>query len=68
MKQAEIRKNGYKALMDSLRVVGMLRFMQQLDVGSGDYTQDRYQSDDPTFEESRDYVSIDYLTQIPPST
>lgn len=68
MKQAEIRKNGYKALIDSLGVVGMLRFMQQLDVGSGDYTQERYQSDDPTFEEFRDYVSTDSLTQIPPST
>jgi hypothetical protein len=38
MKQAEIRKNGYKALIDSLGVVGMLRFLQQLEMSTGDYT------------------------------
>jgi hypothetical protein len=35
MKQAEIRKNGYKALIDSLGVVAMLRFLQQLEMSTG---------------------------------
>ncbi|WP_260441982.1 hypothetical protein [Microcystis aeruginosa] len=38
MKLAELRKQGYQALVDSLGVVGMLRFLQQLEVGYGDYT------------------------------
>jgi hypothetical protein len=36
MKLAELRKQGYQALVDSLGVVGMLRFLQQLEVGHGD--------------------------------
>lgn len=51
MKQAEIRKNGYQALIDSLGVVGMLRFLQQLEIGSGNYTRDRHQVSEPTIEE-----------------
>jgi hypothetical protein len=35
MKQAEIRKNGYKALIDSLGIVGMVRFLQQPMVEGG---------------------------------
>ena len=57
MKQAEIRKTGYKALVDALGVVGMLRFLQQLDAGSGDYTQERHQASDPTLEEFRQFKS-----------
>ncbi|PSB18680.1 hypothetical protein C7B65_14230 [Phormidesmis priestleyi ULC007] len=56
MKQAEIRKTGYKALIDSLGVVGMLRFLQQLEIGNGDYTQERYQSSEPTLEELRQFT------------
>ena len=33
MKLREIRQKGYKALIDSLGVVGMLRFLQELDAG-----------------------------------
>lgn len=43
MKLAELRKQGYQALVDSLGVVGMLRFLQQLEVGYGDYTAERHQ-------------------------
>jgi len=56
MKQAGIRKNGYKALIDSLGVVGMLRFLQQLEVGSGDYMLERYQASEPTLEEFRQFT------------
>lgn len=52
MKQSEIRKTGYQALIDALGVVGMLRFLQ-LDAGSGDYTQERYQTSEPTLEKFR---------------
>lgn len=57
MKQAELRKNGYKALIDSLGVVGMLRFLQQLEIGSGDYTLERHQTSEPTLEEFRQFTT-----------
>ncbi|MBP0013423.1 MAG: hypothetical protein J7545_14690 [Roseofilum sp. SBFL] len=60
MKQAEIRKNGYKALIDSLGVVGMLRFLQQLEVGSGDYTLERHQASVPTLEEFQQFTHTVY--------
>ena len=43
MKLTEIRQQGYKALIDSLGVANTLRFLQQLGVGYGDYTQERHQ-------------------------
>lgn len=43
MKMKEIRQQGYKALIDALGVVGTLKFLQHLEVGSGDYTQERHQ-------------------------
>ncbi len=57
MKQAGIRKNGYKAPIDSLGVVGMLRFLQQLEIGSGDYTLKRHQASEPTLEEFRQFAN-----------
>jgi len=57
MKQAEIRQQGYKALIDSLGVANTLRFLQQLGVGYGDYTQERHQwLDQLTMEDFRDFV------------
>lgn len=55
MRFAEIRKQGYKALSDSLGVVGMLRFLQQLEVGYGDYTNERRQ-DEFTLDDFQGYV------------
>lgn len=55
MRFAEIRKQGYKALSDSLGVVGMLRFLQQLEVGYDDYTNDRRQ-DEFTLDDFQRYV------------
>ena len=57
MKLAELRKQGYQALVDSLGVVGMLRFLQQLEVGSGDYTTERHQwLDELTLADFQSYV------------
>jgi len=57
MKQTEIRQQGYKALIDSLGVANTLRFLQQLGVGYGDYTQNRHQwLDQLTMEDFRDFV------------
>ncbi len=39
--QHEIRQEGFKALIERLGPEGALRFLQQFDSGSGDYTQDR---------------------------
>ena len=44
----EIRKRGLEALARALGPAGMIRFLQQFDNGSGDYTAERHQwlSDD----------------------
>lgn len=38
---SSIRKLGLKALAESLGPVGMARFIQQYETGSGDYTKER---------------------------
>ena len=43
MTPSEIRKKGYRALVEALSVPGMIRFLQQFDSGHGDYTKERYQ-------------------------
>lgn len=35
---AQIRSKGIRALVEALGPVGMARFLQQFDTGSGDYT------------------------------
>lgn len=53
----QIRQKGLEALLKALGPVGMVRFLQQFDSGSGDYTRDRDQLlADVTFE--------DVVTQI----
>jgi hypothetical protein len=47
----EIRRIGLQALNDALGPVGMVRFMQQYENGSGDYTKEKYQRPDLTIEE-----------------
>jgi hypothetical protein len=37
----DIREKGVRALLDSLGPVGMIRFLQQFETGSGDYTVER---------------------------
>lgn len=38
---AQIRERGIEALVKALGPVGMARFLQQFEIGSGDYTRDR---------------------------
>ncbi len=56
MKLTTIRKQGYQALVNSLGVVGMLRFLQQFDAGNGDYTTEKYQLDEPTLEDFQTFI------------
>jgi hypothetical protein len=57
MKLTEIKQQGYKALIDALGVAGTLRFLQQLEVGYGDYTKERHQwLNQLTIDNFRDYV------------
>jgi hypothetical protein len=42
MKIEEIRKIGFEVLSKSLGPDGMIRFLQQFDSGSDDYTKNRY--------------------------
>ncbi len=37
----EIRKTGIDILTEKLGTVGMVRFLQQSEIGSGDYTKER---------------------------
>ena len=37
----QIRKLGYEALVEKLGPVGMVRFIQQFEMGRGDYTKER---------------------------
>ena len=46
MTPTELRQRGLEALTQALGYVGMVRFLQQLDAGNGDYTQDRHQWQD----------------------
>ncbi|MBD2301276.1 MULTISPECIES: hypothetical protein [Nostocales] len=43
LSQSEIRRLGIEALTKALGPAGMARFMQQFELGSGDYTKDREQ-------------------------
>ena len=47
----EIRKIGIEALARFLGPVGMVRFIQSFDLGSGDYTKERLQWIDQSIEE-----------------
>lgn len=40
---SNLRKKGLQALHKSLGPVGMVRFLQQFEEGTGDYTRDRKQ-------------------------
>lgn len=47
----EIRMAGMQALKDALGPVGMVRFMQQYDLGYGDYTKERQSEPDMDLDE-----------------
>lgn len=40
-KMTDIRKEGLDALTERLGYYGTLRFLEQFDIGSGDYTKER---------------------------
>lgn len=43
MTPQQIRVAGLAALARELGLVGMIRFMQQFEIGQGDYSKDRHQ-------------------------
>jgi hypothetical protein len=43
MTHNEILTKGYQALREALGVVGMIRFIQHFNEGTGDYTKERHQ-------------------------
>lgn len=47
----EIRNVGIKALQEALGPVGMVKFMQQYDMGYGDYTKEKYENPDISLDE-----------------
>ncbi len=46
-----IREAGFKALTDALGFIGAVRFLQQIDGGHGDYTKEKYERPDESFDE-----------------
>jgi hypothetical protein len=42
MTQEQIRQIGMEALIERLGPAGMLRFLQQFELGSGDYSKERH--------------------------
>lgn len=48
---SSIRKLGIKALTESLGPIGMVRFIQSFELGSGDYTRERSQWLEQSLEE-----------------
>ena len=47
----EIRNAGIKALQEALGPVGMVKFMQQYDMGYGDYTKEKQKQPDISLDE-----------------
>ncbi len=57
MKLTEIRQRGHKALINALGIAGTLKFLQQLEVGYGDYTKERHQwLEQLTIDDFRNYI------------
>ena len=47
----DIRTVGIKALQEALGPVGMVKFMQQYDMGYGDYTKEKQEQPDISLDE-----------------
>ena len=47
----EIRNVGIKALQEALGPVGMVKFIQQYDMGYGDYTKEKQEQQDISLDE-----------------
>ncbi len=48
---ADVRAAGTKILIEALGPVGYTRFIQQFENGYGDYTKEKYEQPDLSFEE-----------------
>ena len=48
---ADVRAAGTKILIEALGPVGYTRFIQQIENGYGDYTKEKYEQPDLSFEE-----------------
>ena len=47
----DVRAAGTKVLVEALDPVGFARFIQQFETGYGDYTKEKYEQPDLSFEE-----------------
>jgi hypothetical protein len=57
----QIREKGLAVLRKHLGIVGMVRFLQQAEMGSGNYTEERYQwLGDPDLEELAKKIQAHY--------
>jgi hypothetical protein len=59
----KVNQKGFKALVDALGYVDVVRFLKQFDNGNEDYTQERKQRLDPL---SLDEIWTDLQTQPKP--
>lgn len=48
---AEVRIAGMLALKKALGPVGTVRFLQQFEQGSGDYTKEKYETPEPSMDD-----------------
>lgn len=61
MTLAQVREQGLLALRTHLGIVGMVRFLQQAEVGQGNYTEERYQwLGEPNLEELAKKIQADH--------
>ena len=57
----QIREQGLAVLRKHLGIVGMVRFLQHAEMGSGNYTEERYQwLGDPDLEELAKKIQTHY--------
>jgi len=60
----EVRRTGLQALSRDLGPVGLIRFLQQFEVGYGDYTAERHGwLGDPTVQDT--YSEIEHQRETP---
>ncbi len=59
MSLVELQNKGYQVLQEHLGIVGMLKFIQQFDTGSGNYTKEREKLlGNPTIDEIKAEIEL----------
>ncbi len=59
MSLVELQNKGYQLLQEHLGIVGMLKFIQQFDTGSGNYTKEREELlGNPTIDEIKAEIEL----------